>query len=100
MIDLGEDGSAEIVEVPEYDAPQRRSRERVRKPAAAVLTDVAAATVTVLEETPAASELSEAAPEAETEIVAAEPTADDQPAPSRTEGRKRRGWWSRAIGGS
>jgi ribonuclease E len=99
VIDLGEDRSPEIVEVPESDAPQRRSRERVRKPVAAVLTDVAA--VTVEEDTPtAAQEAAPTEPEPEPETVAAEAPAEEPPAPAQTDGRKRRGWWSRAIGGS
>ena len=41
IIDLGEEEPvSEIVEVPEADAPQRRRRERVRKPVTAVLAEV------------------------------------------------------------
>ena len=41
IIDLGEEEPvSEIVDVPDADAPQRRRRERVRKPATAVLAEV------------------------------------------------------------
>jgi hypothetical protein len=81
MIDLGDPEAPEIVEVPEADAPQRRGRERVRKPAAAVLAGVATATVEASD------------PDGEPE-----PTPEDQQ--NTDESPKRRGWWSRALGGS
>ncbi len=97
LIDLGEEPVSEIVEVPEADAPQRRTRERVRKPVTAVLAEVTSAIVsgavpgeTAAEEPEAPAEEPEAAPE-----EAAQET--EAPEPS---GPKRRGWWSRAIGGS
>ncbi len=46
VIDLGEGQTvSEIVEVPEANAPQRRSRERVRKPVTAVLAEAVSAVV-------------------------------------------------------
>jgi ribonuclease E len=107
VIDLGEPPSPEIVEVPEADAPQRRTRERVRKPAAAVLSGVPVASVeeAVAARTPApAPEPAEAATDVEAEPrpaeAAAEVEAEPQPAEKTEEAPKRRGWWSRALGGS
>ena len=122
MIDLGEDGASEIVDVPETDAPQRRTRERVRKPVAAVLSEVASATAVEpgAEEPAAAPEAAapeEPAPEAPqpepAEAATAETGSAGAPVPEDVgdsddtgseepveEGPKRRGWWSRALSGS
>ncbi|MFO1142510.1 MAG: Rne/Rng family ribonuclease [Amaricoccus sp.] len=112
VIDVTEEPVSQIVEVPESDAPQRRSRPRVRQPAAAVLAEVAVAIVPenpepAVVETPQgepaepapeaslpAEETPESAPELETS--AAEPAS----ATSESEAPKRRGWWSRALSGS
>ncbi len=126
VIETGEPESSGIVEVPESDAPQPRRRERVRRPVAAVLADVEAPlTQTPAPETPedAAAPGPEDLPEphpAEAPTAAAEAAsgetmvatetrpetaqgteaaADPDAAPEK-EGQKRRGWWSRAIGGS
>ncbi len=93
VIDMGEETSPEIVEVPESDAPQRRSRERVRKPVTAVLAEVEPVTAT---ETPAPEEPTPSAkPDREPEPA----TADAGSAPTESDGPKRRGWWSRALSG-
>jgi len=131
VIDLGEEAVSEIVEVPEANAPQRRSsRERVRKPVTAVLAEAVSA---VVERAAPAAERAEpdgdvatdvaerpAEPEAAAEQRAAEPRATEaEPAPEpvepiaaeagagpesqaekESEEPKRRGWWSRAIGGA
>jgi hypothetical protein len=81
------------VDVPEAGtAPQRRPRERVRRPAAAVL---AASADTVV--TPA--DVAEA-PAAAPEVEHAEAGADPEGPGEAESGSKRRGWWSRALGGS
>jgi ribonuclease E len=108
VIDLGEPPAPEIVEVPEANAPQRRTRERVRKPAAAVLSEVAVASVGEAVAAPAEAQAPEPEPEpaetiAEPEAApepAAETQAEPQPAEKPEEAPKRRGWWSRALGGS
>jgi ribonuclease E len=82
VIDLGEEPASEIVEVPESDAPQRRPRERVRKPVTAVLAE---AVFGAAEEPEPAPEAPAAEPEPAGEEAA-------KPAP------KRRGWWSRTLG--
>jgi ribonuclease E len=96
-IDVTEDAGPDIVEVPEADAPQRRTRERVRRPAAAVLSDAGAPEAAAPDAQP--EEPAEPAPDA-----APEPAeAAGAEAPERDEaasGSKRRGWWSRALGGS
>jgi ribonuclease E len=73
VIDIGEDQVSEIVDVPEADAPQRRSKERVRKSATAVLAEVASAAIESVTPAPAPAEA--AAP------AAAEPTEPREPAP-------------------
>jgi ribonuclease E len=108
VIDVREGPVSEIVDVPEADAPQRRPRERVRKPVTAVLADVAAAAVEAVlparePEAPAEAETPPAVPEAEAAEAQAEPeAAEPEAAEPRTEkepsGPKRRGWWSRALG--
>jgi ribonuclease E len=106
VIDLGEPPAPEIVEVPEANAPQRRTRERVRKPAAAVLSEVAVASVGEAVAAPAeipAPEPEPAETAAEPEAVPEpedEPEAVPEPAEKPDEAPKRRGWWSRALGGS
>jgi ribonuclease E len=109
VIDVREGPVSEIVDVPEADAPQRRPRERVRKPVTAVLADVAAAAVEAVlparepeapaEEAPPAEPEPEAQAEPEAaEPEAAEPEAAEPEAEKAPEGPKRRGWWSRAMG--
>jgi ribonuclease E len=92
LIDLGEEPVSGIVEVPETHTPPRRTRERVRKPVAAVVAEVPSATT--MEATPFTPRAPEAAPEALEGEQAADVAekVDDEP--------KRRGWWSRAISGS
>jgi ribonuclease E len=104
LIDLGEEPVSEIVEVPEADAPQRRTRERVRKPVTAVLAEVTSAIVSGAVPGRSAAEEPEA-PAEDPEAPAEEPEAAREEAAQETEapepsGPKRRGWWSRAIGGS
>ena len=93
IIDLGEEPVSEIVEVPETDAPQRRRRERVRKPVTAVLAEVISDAVAAI--TPERRE--EEAAEEEEATPPAEP-APDAASERSEEGPKRRGWWSRALG--
>ena len=107
-----EEPESTIVPVPEDSAsPRPRRRERVRKPAAA-----ATAAEPVAEAAP--EPVAEAAPEAEPEpepvavVAPVEETPEEtreQPAPAMAEAEagpapaeqpRRRGWWSRAIGGS
>ena len=117
-IDFGEPDAPEIVEVPESDAPQRPARQRVRKPATAVLAEVVSAAVEAVTPegaapVPEADVVAEAVPapaaEPEPEPVpgAAEQAAELEREPAvaetgerREEEPKRRGWWSRALGGS
>ena len=81
VIDLGEEPVSEIVEVPEADAPQRRPRERVRKPVTAVLAEA-----TSIVEAPAAR-----AGEPRRTRRPAEPTpASRRARPSRRRGRRSR----------
>jgi len=105
VIDVGEGAAPEIVEVPEADAPQPRRRERVRKPATAVLAEVP---------TPAKSADTDEAEDPAPGAPAKEPGGEAEPdrselmgaddaEPSEGDhesGPKRRGWWSRALGGS
>jgi ribonuclease E len=126
VIDLGEETVSEIVEVPETDAPQRRSCERVRKPVTAVLAGVVTSLVQAPASDPSEAPASVPTPEDEgaTEpdpvdaqaiatdpepANAAEPNTEEAPTPEPgleeaqaepDRGPKRRGWWSRAIGGS
>jgi ribonuclease E len=116
VIDLGDEAVSEIVEVPEADAPQRRRRERVRKPVTAVLADVVTAIVEgkVPEEAPSAEAARPPEVEAETPASGSEPGPAPEPEPvepateieeapqsaEKEEAPKRRGWWSRALGGS
>jgi ribonuclease E len=92
-IEVREDDGPDIVEVPEAGtAPQRRPRERVRRPAAAVLAASADTAVTPAD----VAEAPAAAPEVEHAEAGAGPEG-----PGEAEsGSKRRGWWSRALGGS
>jgi ribonuclease E len=95
IIDLGDEPVSEIVEVPEADAPQRRRRERVRKPVTAVLAEVISDAVAAV--APRADEREDAAPPEAPEASA--PEAEPEAPPERAdEGPKRRGWWSRALG--
>ena len=119
VIDVTEEPASQIVEVPESDAPQRRSRPRVRQPAATVPAEVVTATIAELQPAPepvavdaAPDEPAEAGPEAEAALpaeasqeAASEPeleTSAAEPAStaSEFEAPKRRGWWSRALSGS
>ena len=96
VIELGEEAVSQIVEVPETDAPQRKPRERVRKPAVAVLAEALAAPTPPAEAEPAPAPApeapAEAAPEAAVEAaaevamevaedVAPEPAAEAAPEP-------------------
>lgn len=101
VIDLGELPTSEIVEVPESDAPRRRGRERVRQPAAAAAARAAEAvraeeTAGEVATTEAPPPVAEIEPEPEPAEAGAEP-AEASATPK--EGPKRRGWWSRAMGG-
>jgi ribonuclease E len=115
VIDVGDEPGPGIVDVPEADAPQRRTRERVRKPVTAVLAEAASAVVEAVK--PAAAPAEPAEPEAATEPAEPEapaapetagsagpepqPEPEPEPEPEKAPGGpKRRGWWSRAIGGS
>ncbi len=94
IIDLGEEQASEIVEVPETGAPQRRSRERVRKPVAAVVAEVVSEAVAAISPEPQADDEAET----ETQTEALEPATAETAAPEQSEdGPKRRGWWSRAL---
>jgi ribonuclease E len=107
-----ETDAPDIVPVPEADAPQRRSRPRVRVPVEAVLvaepTEDAGAESPVAggepepemepAPEPAAEENRVAATEPEEAMAGAE--AAPAPAPQQQSEPKRRGWWSRALGGS
>ena len=80
--------------MPEADAPQRRRRERVRKPVTAVLAEVISDAVAAITPEPRRGRgrgAAEAAP------PPPEPAPDEAPERSE-EGPKRRGWWSRALG--
>jgi len=111
------DDAPHIVAVPEADAPQRRTRPRVRVPAEAVIepavpaTEAAAAPTAVgAPETPgpaASDDASEpdpaagAAREPEPAVAASAPAASGAPSPDAPAAEpRRRGWWSRALGGS
>ncbi len=116
VIDLGTTEPAEVVDVPEKSASApRRTRERVRKPVEvalavedtqeasteAVTDDAAAATQAEPEEMVGQSGTEEPAAEAEEQAKELEPASE---APSSVEeskasAPKRRGWWSRALGG-
>ncbi len=116
VIDAGDEAVSEIVEVPEDAAPKPRRRERVRKSAAAPAAPasepvVAPEPVEVAETAAVAAEpVAEVAPEpvepaaAEApEPALAEAGAAPAPAasqPAAPDAPRRRGWWSRAIGGS
>jgi ribonuclease E len=126
-----EEPAAELVEVPEANAPQRRGRPRVRVPVTAVLAPAAAAERTAeavdpvadagpepqadppsqagpeAGPEPEADPPSQAGPEAEATPAEAEAAAAaPEPEPAAAEpgpsdpGPKRRGWWSRALGGA
>ncbi len=104
VIDLGEERVSEIVDVPETDAPQRRTRERVRKPVTAVLAEVTSATVegaAPAEPEAPVAEPADPEPAAEAATPPAEPEAAADAAEEKPDdGPKRRGWWSRALSGS
>ena len=101
MIDLGEPTEPEIVEVPEADAPQPRSRQRVRKPVTAVLAEVVSATVEAITPGHEPEHEPESETTAEPEVAADAEAEPAEEAPSKAEeGPKRRGWWSRALSGS
>ena len=101
MIDLGEPTEPEIVEVPEADAPQPRSRQRVRKPVTAVLAEVVSATVEAITPGHEPEHEPEFETTAEPEVAADAEAEPAEEAPSKAEeGPKRRGWWSRALSGS
>jgi ribonuclease E len=115
VIDIGEEAVSEIVDVPEADAPapKRRSRERVRRPVTAVLAGAVSSIVEALPSAgpsepdlpaePAPEEAAEAEPAAEPETPDTDDSPESAPAEAAAEtekGPKRRGWWSRAIGGS
>jgi ribonuclease E len=116
VIDLGTAEPAEVVDVPEaaVSAP-RRARERVRKPVEVVLavedaeeasskslpddvrSEAESEPVPVMEQ----SGTGEPAAEAEDQVselasAAASPSSVEQ---TKTSAPKRRGWWSRALGG-
>ena len=106
-IDLGDDAAPEIVDVPESEAPQRPKRTRVRKaaPKPEAEPDLttepeaapeAVAEVVAVDLTPTGQE---PAPEPEAEPEMAEVASNAEPA-DVAEAPKRRGWWSRAIGGA
>jgi ribonuclease E len=80
VIELGDEAVSQIVEVPEANAPQRKSRERVRKPATAVLAEVLSGAEAAVTPTPGVAEAGEGpaadAPEAAPEAVG----SDDAPA--------------------
>ncbi len=123
VIETAGDRASEIVEVPESDAPQPRRRERVRRPVTTVLAEVEAPPVEHAETTEARSvEPVEAAAEVPASRSVPEPSGEavqeaeenvgetlvaTETKPRKAEpdtdadvGPKRRGWWSRAIGGS
>ncbi|MFT3975273.1 MAG: Rne/Rng family ribonuclease [Amaricoccus sp.] len=70
VIELGDEAVSQIVDVPEANAPQRKPRERVRKPATTVLADVPTGAVAAVAPAFAptqASDVAEAEREPETE---------------------------------
>jgi len=102
-IDVGADATPEIVEVPESEAPQRPKRTRARKAAPRPEAEAELATESETSPEPGAEVVAlepgttEAEPEAEPKM--AEVASDAKPA-DVPDTPKRRGWWSRAIGGS
>jgi ribonuclease E len=97
VIEPEEAEAVAIVDVPEADAPQRRGRPRVRVPVAAVLAEAPAADEAVAEPVPRAEPPAATPPQPESEPAEAAPAlAGDAAEPQAS---KRRGWWSRALGG-
>jgi len=111
-IDLGDDAAPEIVDVPEAEAPQRPKRTRARKPAPKPEAEPApeaqaepeAAPEPVVQEAapmePVATPEPEAEPEPAPEMAEAIPEPASAETAETSDAPKRRGWWSRAIGGS
>ena len=111
-IDLGDDAAPEIVDVPESQAPQRPKRARARKPAPKPEAEPAqeaqaepeAAEEPVVQEAAPVEPVATPEPEAEPEPAPEMAEAIPEPASAETaetsDAPKRRGWWSRAIGGS
>jgi len=110
-IDLGGEAAPEIVDVPESEAPQRPKRTRSRKPAPKPDTEPSPEVEAVAEaqadaapepvaEAVAAPAPAPAEPEAEPAMAEATPDATPADEPEAPDAPKRRGWWSRAVGGS
>jgi ribonuclease E len=118
VIDLGTAEPAEVVDVPETTAAApRRARERVRKPVEVVLAaadaqdaskeplpdDVRSAaqseTVEVVEQSSTGEPTVEAKDEVSELASASVAPSSVEDAESKSSAPKRRGWWSRALGG-
>jgi ribonuclease E len=113
VIDTVEPEETGPVEVPEANAPQRPRRERVRKPVVAVLAEVPAAAPAAAEEPAPVADAPAPEPAAVAETVDAEhgalpvepveervEAAAEQPEEPSPDRPRRRGWWSRALGGA